>query len=345
MKFRYSILAITLASNSLSAAPIAKKSGYSGFISGGILGFQFKSNMIAGNALDSEISNNDISNLNNEPSKESSVIPSFTYELKYTFAEAKTEIFLGTNLEDLLTFDNTGKFGVRKKFDGLGTIGASALFTTLPSTVWKDPYDTSKSRQSTGRSSLGISLKWEGIIESKFDFEVRLRNYDIEGGDQSGLNAPYTGEVAHGLTNSQLNNQLNREGRFKKLIATYNYVINRQNILKPSLRFSDYSLDGQAMQHKRTSLKLDYLHLGAKWVFIATAIIGQDDYENKNPLFAKEADSNVTGVGLTAGYKNPFGWSKKLSLLGTIATYNDDSDINFYDTSIAIANFSILYRF
>ena len=206
--------------------------------------------MIAGNALDSDINNNDISSINEEASKESAVIPSFTYELKYTFAEAKTELFLGTNLEDLLTFDNTGKLGARKKFDGLGVIGAGFLFTTLPSTVWKDPYDTSKSRQSVDRPSLGVFLKWEGIIGSKFDLEMRLRNYEIDGGDQSGLNAPYTGEVAHGLSDLQLNSQLNREGDLRKLIATYNWIINRKNHLKPSLHFSDYSLDGQAMQHK-----------------------------------------------------------------------------------------------
>ena len=96
---------------------------------------------------------------------------------------------------------------------------------------------------------------------------------------------------------------------------------------------------------KRTSLKLDYLHLGEKWVFVVTAVIGQDDYTNINPLFGKEADSSVTGFAFTAGYKNPFGWSKKLSLLSTIAAYKDDSDIDFYDTSITIDTFRVFYLF
>lgn len=99
------------------------------------------------------------------------------------------------------------------------------------------------------------------------------------------------------------------------------------------------------MQHQRTELRLNYLYNTATWKLVATLTAGQDDYDNINPLFGRKADSTAIGAGFTAGYKNPFGWSKHLSLLGTVGAYESDSDIEFYDTSIGIINLSALYKF
>lgn len=345
MKIKSSLLIISLCGSVLNADPIANESGWSGYISGGVAALDFKSNMVAGNILDKDISNDRIYNINNKASRESTIMPSFDYNFKYTFADTQTEVFLGTDLEDLLTFENSTRLGVRKYFKGVGIIGASLLISALPTKVWKDPYDTTQPRLSDDKTSNGVAVTWEDVAGSQFDLEVRLREHEIDGGDMSGLNAPYTGEVSHGLTNLQLNSLLDREGDSTMLIATYHWKINEDSYLEPSLRYTDYDLDGEAMKYERTSLKLDYVRTGEKWNFITTAIIGQDDYGNKNPLYAKEADSTLMGASITAGYKNPFGWSKKLSLLTTLGAYENDSDIDFYDTSITMVNMSLLYRF
>jgi len=345
MKIKYGLLPISLFVSVLTADPISEESGFSGYISAGATGLEYKSNMVAGNALDKKISDNRITNLHEKASRESTVIPSFDFNFKYTFASSQTELFLGTDLEDLLTFDGVTKFGARRDFNDLGIIGAGLLFTTLPATVWKDPYNTTYPRNHADQSSRGLAFTWEDIAGSKFGLEVRLRKYEIDGGDKSGLTAPYAGEFPHGLTNLQLNDQLDREGDSKMLIATYHWKINDESHLKPSLRYTDYDLDGQAMQYKRTALKLDYLKTAEKWSFIVGAIIGQDDYDHINPLFPKEADSTMFGANFTVGYKNPFDWSKKLSLLATLSAYENDSDINFYDTTITMANLMFLYRF
>ena len=345
IKTASSALLFMLSSTSLIAAPIAEESGFSGFVAAGITGISFESNMIAGNAFDDEITDNSISSLADAPDTESSVLGNLNYELKYTYAESKTEVFLGTDLIDLLTFDNTSRLGVRKDYDGFGIIGVSLLFTTLPGTVWQDPYDTSKPRNSVDQDSEGISLKWERILESNFELEVRKREYKIDGNDSSGLNGPYVGAELHGLTDAELNDQLNREGDVTAIFANYTWKFGEGKFLKPSLRYGDYDLDGQAMQYKRTAFKLAYLSIGKRWNIVASASVGQDDYDNINPLFADEADSATVGAAFTAAYKNPFGWSKKLSFLGTVAAYDNDSDIDFYDTSITLASFTALYRF
>ena len=345
MKIRYGLLLISLSGTLLMADPISNESGFSGYISAGVSNLEFKSNMVAGNALDKEISDNFIINLHEDPSRESTVIPMIDYNFKYTFASSQTELYLGTDLEDLLTFDGTTKLGVRRNFKDLGIIGASFLFSTFPATVWKDPYNTTFPRNDTDKTSLGAAFTWEEIAGSKFDLEVRFRNYEIDGGDMSGLTAPYAGEFPHNLSNLQLNNQLDREGDSTMLIATYDWQINEESHLKPSLRYTDYDLDGEAMQYKRTALKLDYVKTSEKWNFIVSASVGQDDYDHINPLFANEADSTAVGATFTVGYKNPFDWSKKLSILATVSAYDNDSDIDFYDTSITMTNLMFLYRF
>jgi hypothetical protein len=329
----------------LMAVPIAKESGFSGFIAGGVMGLEYKSNFVAGNAIDDSITNDTINSLEDEASTESTVLPNFDYNFKYTFAEAETEIFVGTELLDLLTFDGTTRLGVRKNFSGVGILGVSALASTVPAEVWADPYDTSKPRQSTERTTTGVAITWDQIAGSKFALEVRARKLEIDGGDKSGLNAPYTGQVPTSLTPQELNQQLNREGDLTLLIASYTWNIDKKHFLRPELRYQDYDLDGQAMKAQEPELRLNYLYNGANWKLVGVVVASQVNFDNINPLFGREADGNAIGAGFTAGYNNPFGWSKKLSLLGTVGAYEFDSDINFYDMSGSVVSLNALFRF
>lgn len=341
----HGILASSLWCQSLMAVPIAKESGFSGFVAVGALGLEYKSTMIAGNAFDDEITDNVINSLNDEASTESTAIPNFEYNFKYTFAESQTEIFLGSELLDVLTFDGTSRLGVRKNFNRVGILGIAALASTVPTEVWADPYDTSQPRQSTERTTSGAAIKWEDIAGSKFGLEMRARKLEIDGGDKSGLNAPYTGQVPTSLTPQELNQQLNREGDLSMLIGRYTWKINNKNFLEPQLRYRDYDLDGQAMKFQRTTLRLNYLYKGANWKLVGVVVANQDEFDNINPLFGRKADANGLGASFTAGYKNPFGWSKQFSLLGTVAAYENDSDINFYDMSGSLISLMAAYQF
>lgn len=257
----------------------------------------------------------------------------------------KTEIFLGTSLEDVLTFDASTLLGIRKDFGTVGILGVSALAATTPAYVWKDPYQTGTKRDSTKQNSQGIALKWEEIMRSNFDVELRSRKIDIDGGDESGLHTPYVGSSPITLTNTQLNNELNREGDLMSVIGSYRWKIGKDNQLKTSIRYSNYDLDGDAMQHVLTAAEFNYLHVIDNWNFIINGTIGEDNYDNSNPLFNDQADASMYGGSLTAMYKNPFGWSKDISLIGTVAGAESNSDINFYDSSISTVSASILYKF
>ncbi len=345
MKIIQSLVAISLISSLLAAESISSESGFSGFIAGGVTTLSYKSNMVAGTKFDDEMADKRIDNLNDKPDSKSTSQPSLNYSLKYTFADIQTEIFLGKDLEDVLTFDNMTAIGARKHFDGFGTLGVSALVTTMATQVWEDPYKTHTNRNSTDMTSNGVAIKWESILDSDFDVELRARTFDIDGGDNSGLSPTYGLINPLNLSPIVLNDQLDREGDLSQVIVSYNWNINKQHHLKTSLRYSDYDLDGDAMQHTKTGIKFDYIYTGKTWNFVAVANLAQSDYDNTNPLFADEADASIYGGSLTAMYKNPFGLSKDLSFTTTIAGQAQDSDIDFYDSSVALLNVGLLYKF
>ena len=73
---------------------ISKESGFGGFVRlGGGISYA-KSNMIAGTDF-GDVGQRKINSLTANPDSESDVIPQFDFNLKYTFASVKTEIFLG----------------------------------------------------------------------------------------------------------------------------------------------------------------------------------------------------------------------------------------------------------
>ena len=343
MKITHALLITPILVSSLSAAPISKEEGFSGYVAVGASAMKYESNLVAGNALDDKMTDKKINNINDRANDDSTVQPSVNFELKYTFAEAQTEIYLGTLLEDVLTFDSTAILGVRKNFNDVGIIALAVLNSGIAAKTWEDPYQTSANRKSTDISSTGLSLKWEGIMESNFDVELRARSYDIDGGDKSGLNPLETYNGIAGST--QLNSQLDREGDLKQAILAYRWAMNKTNHLRTSIRLSDYDLDGKAMEHSRTALKFDYLHIGQKWNFVGVFTVSQDSYENSNPLYGKKADATGYGGALTALYKNPFNLSKQLSLTASVLAHKIDSDIDFYDSKISMINLGILYKF
>jgi len=91
---------------------IPNESGFSGFVRlGGGVSWA-KSNMIAGTDL-GDVGNKTIDSLTADPDSESDTIPQFDFALRYTFASVKTQIFLGSRLEDVLRYDSVIQLGVR----------------------------------------------------------------------------------------------------------------------------------------------------------------------------------------------------------------------------------------
>ena len=60
-----------------------------------------------------------------------SLIPSFNFELRYTFAETGAQLFAGNSLEDLLRWDLVMQMGVRQDLQDLALLPGALSLTGL----------------------------------------------------------------------------------------------------------------------------------------------------------------------------------------------------------------------
>ena len=81
--------------------PIPKESGFSGFIRPGVGYLNYKSNMVA-SFLGNDLSDKKINSLDDSPDSQSTGIALVPFSLQYTFASTRTQLFLGTDLTDLI---------------------------------------------------------------------------------------------------------------------------------------------------------------------------------------------------------------------------------------------------
>ena len=65
--------------------------------------------------LSFELADKKISDLTDEPDSKSTAIVPISFKLAYTFAGSRTELFLGTEAGDLLSFDTVSRWGLRRR--------------------------------------------------------------------------------------------------------------------------------------------------------------------------------------------------------------------------------------
>ena len=124
------------------------------------------------------------------------------------------------------------------------------------------------------------------------------------------------------------------------------YFDQKRHTLVPALRYNKYDLDGDAMANEGFALQLSHLYIGERFNFATNLNYGKYDYDAINPIyFTTQKDDNYGG-SFAVFYKQPFGiGSKSLQLVGTVAAYKSDANIDFYDTTITMVGLSVFYRF
>ncbi|MGD9363760.1 MAG: DUF2860 family protein [Desulfobacterales bacterium] len=336
------VFTLVLATGPASAfREIANESGFNGFVRlGGGVSWA-KSNMIAGNDL-GDVGQRKIDSLTSKPDSESDTIPQFDFNLRYTFASAKTEIFLGTRLEDILRYDATVQAGVRKQFLGSGIFGASFVFTALPTEVWKDPYVVNDGRKRTDRDSRGFRVFWEKMFGSQFEVDYTYRRIDID--DE---NSAQTQLIPGGIITASQAKLLDREGDSHQLRAMYTWQFADRHVFTPSVWALYEDLDGDAMKNYTIDFQPTYGYIGTKFDLVLNASIGYADYDEKNPIYGKTNNDVRYGIGALGFWKNPFGWQPfgkdKFRFYANGAYFNSDADIDFYKTAIAQASVGVWF--
>jgi hypothetical protein len=315
---------------------IPRRSGFSGFVNAGGALWRVEDNMVKRVSY-FKIGDSNISSTDDKPRSEYSLTPILNLNLRYTFASTRTQIFLGNQLEDLLRLDTVTLFGVRQELVDQSIIGVSYVFSALVTEVYKDPYDTSGSRNGTDRNINGVRLSYDKILGSAFNFQYTYRNIDIDE-EESGS--------ALGLSSSQAN-RLDRNGDQHDLEFLYRYALEGGGIkhtLIPSFNYSRFDLDGDAMSNNFFSFRLNYRYDVERFAFVVNGYYGYAEYDKENPIYDKTRNDNRYGFGLIGFYKR-FLDVQGLALTANVTINRQDSNIDFYDSEIDLYFLSFLYTF
>ncbi|MFC1579059.1 DUF2860 family protein [Pseudomonadota bacterium] len=328
----------TLAATTQAAVIIPEKSGLSGYVNLGAGGLSVKSNMLAsimsGNI---DIGDKRISSLNSSPnSSNGGAIPVVNFELSYTFGSTRTQLHLGNLLEDYLSMDTTTIAGVRQDVGRAGQVGASYRGTTIKTEVWQDPYLTDAKRKDTDRTSDGFRVYWQQFMSSGLELRYTYSEIDIDD-ELSGQSLA--------LTAAQ-RKLLDRQGDIDNFALSYEFASDdKKHIVEPQLAYIDRDLDGQAMANDgvRGSVNYIYSH-DDHWRWVVNASYGDYDYKKANPIYDYKDKSNHYGASLSMFYTGAFGL-KNWTFNATAGYFEQDNDLDFYDSDVAVVALGMLRRF
>lgn len=332
-------LAVVLQTSSAIAAPMQDKAGWSGDVLVGAGYMSLTNSEVAGNKI-VDLEQKQIENAEATPDNETAAVPVVNFQIQYTLSSKKTEIFMGTDEGDSLRLDNSTALGVRHAFDGAGIVGVRLLFgSSIAATeVYEDPLDASGDRKKTDRTTAGIGLKWEQIMESNFEVDLRVREIDIDK-DRNGDNLAQSGFIT-----ADEADDLERDGTLANLKLSYTYVINKSNILVPFAMYTDNDRDGDARDFSQGDAGLAYMHMAGGWTLAASVSGGQSSFDNTNPVFDDKQDTVFWSAAAKVTFAEPLGLKDWSANIGGLAS-EGNSDISFYSTKVRIAYAGLGYKF
>ena len=331
------VLALAIPAHALD--PIPSASGFSGFIRAGGGFLKYKSNLVAGNDF-MHLGDKTIDSLTGSPDSETSGLPLVNFELAWTFATSRTQITLGSQLEDIARLEIGQQLAVKQELPDKSIVSAGFLFSGVPSQVWKDPYLTGAPRKRTDRNSYGGRFVFDRILGSNLEFRYSYRSIDIDD-EQSGTSLPQLSDYDMRL--------LRRDGDTHKLDLSYRFSFLEKHRLVPSIGYFKENRDGDAMSNDGGEFQLTYLYLGDPVSVIVNGLIGKADYDKRNPIYGKKQKDDIYGAGVQVYYKNPFGWKpfgqENFSVFVSAFYALIDANIDFYDTEAVAGLAGVLWRF
>jgi hypothetical protein len=316
--------------------PIPKQPGFSGYVQPGLGYLSIKSNMVA-KVLSFDLSDQKINSLNDEPDSQSTALFSLPFKLAYTFQGGRTQVFLGTEVGDLLSFDTAQQLAIKQDVGSLGVMQAGLLFSGA-TRVWKDPYVTNQNRDDTDRKNMGAQFTWDKMFGSNLELEYSIRKIDI-GSEKSG--------EFLGLSNAD-QDRLDRNGVVHQVSAAYQFTFAEKHRFTPEIALSYADLDGEAMASTGLDLKLNYTYFGDPITLVLNGSVGAAEYDKSNPIYGKTRDDDRYGVSATVYYKNPWGWklfgSEPMQFFVTGAYSVTDANIDFYNQEALLGMGGVAFR-
>ncbi|MGL5006630.1 MAG: DUF2860 family protein [Plesiomonas sp.] len=331
------LVLLSTATHAATPFDIPKESGWSGFISGGVNITQNKSNLYLGPTGEND-GNKYVEDKNSSVKARSKLAPSFNVDLRYTLGDSRTQFYLGNLIQDSVRLDFSQQVGVRQQVGQSGIFSASYVFSGLANKVWQDPYAFGVDRSDTKRNTRGVQIGWQNILGSNFSADYTYRNLSIKN-ETSGQLLYQNNE----LTSTQMQ-MLDRNGYSNSSRISYFYAINQRQYLIPEFRYVDNQRNGSAMSNQQYGMLVSYFWRSMPYNLVSNIYVGKIDYSQENPIFGKKTNSTDFAANVTLFRSNIF-HMPKLSLYGSLAYGEIDSDVTFFNSQLSNLAIGMMYRF
>jgi hypothetical protein len=315
--------------------PMPTESGFSGYIE--ILGAYISTN----SQLNTDSDNEKTDSLDTSGERVNKFKPLPLGLIRYTFADIRTELFVGVLPENVAQGQFWVEAGGRHILsDGTGLRASVIPLTPIVQKTWKDPFVIGQDRERTDIDSFGFKLAAESIMGSGLTVKYGWVRQSI-GDEKSGtflLSQPNSF-----ITPADLDD-LDRDAHFHRLTTEYSFSIGRRMRLAPILRYTRGEADGDANSFHGVTPQLSLLYFGNQLQASVNVSAMAEWYDSKNPVFDKTRRDFNPGLFAIMGYKDPFGL-KNFRIDWFNAFFKSNSNVDFYESSNFITAVGLGYRF
>ena len=271
--------------------------------------------------LDATDADKTISNINQKSDSTSDLDLYLSGELRYTFANEATTLFIYNIRHD----GNLLSAGIQHSLGELGSISGAATYGIKE--VWKNPYLVGTPRSDTDEVTYGLAFDYTNMFGTGFMLAADIAKVKVDDdliGKQQKL--------------------LQRDGFKGSIGAGYEIMLGEHTKLIPSFTYTRHELDGEANSSNGYGVAMDLVWNRNNLTVEASAGYTKTKYLADHPLYNRERDANELDVSALVSYNEPFGIPH--TSVYTFAGYNKvDENINFFDSNQFTAGVGLGYHF
>ncbi len=338
------ILAGFIASQASAYELIPRTEGWNGFINVGVGGGEVKSNLLSSTFNGQvDLGNESVDNLIDGPDSKDIGTPKLAFELSYVFNDSNTQVYFGNLLEDSVRFDTVARLGIRHNVDKVGIFGVSLLSSPVAAGLktWKDPYSTGVKRKDTDIDTSGVRILWEGVLGTNLELRASSREIELDS-EESG--SALLADPMLGFTPDDVA-LLDRNGDINSFDVRYLMGSKESHGFLLQGTFIERDLDGEAMAYDGAQLSASHLwNMGRGNRLVTNLTYGEFEHDEENPIYDVTDESERLGGSVTYFSTGAFGL-KNWTFNATVAYFEEDHDIDFYDTELTMVSIGMLRTF
>ena len=331
-----SIICVCLTAGlTVAQEPLPTESGFSGYIE--ILGAYISTN----SQLNTDSDNKKTDSLDSSGERVNKFRPLPIGLLRYTFADIRTQLFIGVLPENVAQGQFLVEAGARHILsNGTGLRASVIPLTPIAQKTWEDPFVIGRDRQRTDIDSYGFKLAAETILGTGLTVKYGWVRQSLDDEKSGTFLLSQPGSL---LTPDDLDD-LDRDAHFHRLTTEYSFQIGRRMRLTPILRYARGNADGDANSFHALTPQLSFLYFGNQLHASVNVSAKAEWYDSRHPVFDKTRRDFNPGLFAIMGYKNPFGF-KNFRIDWFNAFFKSNSNIDFYESSNFITAVGLGYTF